>query len=281
MSAGARWPCGPCPRGRRRKKKRFEAELFQGHEDAAVVVPFDPGEVWGGAPGEIGCREHVGRAVRGELAGVPLSRRRPRDGILRGMMPSRTTALLLLPAVLSLGCGAAATSGGASADTPPAPSVGGASATSPGDEPGSAPGGSDEDDAKAAGGEPDKPKEARADEKASPGQAASDSTALTGKLSQKDIQMIVLKSSDLFNDCYTLGAGKGQQFVATVTVKATIGPKGTVNEAKIQKSTAKNQKVDQCVAEAFRKIQFPAPKDGATSVITFPMEFNGAEEVKK
>jgi hypothetical protein len=35
------------------------------------------------------------------------------------------------------------------------------------------------------------------------------------------------------------------------------------------------------VVEAFKKIQFPAPKDGATSVITFPMEFGGAEEIKK
>lgn len=115
--------------------------------------------------------------------------------------------------------------------------------------------------------------------KDAPGQAAADSTALSGKLTQKDIQAIVFKNQDLFNDCYTIGAGKGQQFVATVTVKATIGPKGTVNEALIAKSTAKNPKVDKCVADAFKKIQFPAPKDGATSVITFPMEFNGAEQV--
>lgn len=27
--------------------KRFTAELYQGHSDRAVIVPFDPAEVWG------------------------------------------------------------------------------------------------------------------------------------------------------------------------------------------------------------------------------------------
>jgi hypothetical protein len=35
------------------------------------------------------------------------------------------------------------------------------------------------------------------------------------------------------------------------------------------------------VADAFRKIKFPAPANGATSVITFPIEFEGVEMVKK
>lgn len=101
-----------------------------------------------------------------------------------------------------------------------------------------------------------------------------------GQLSQNEIRDIVTKNAELFDACYTIGAGKSQQFVATVTVKATIGPTGTVNETEIKSSTAKNKKVDTCVADAFKKIKFPAPKGAVTSVITFPMEFNGAEEVR-
>jgi len=101
-----------------------------------------------------------------------------------------------------------------------------------------------------------------------------------GQLSQNEIRDIVTKNAELFDACYTIGAGKSQQFVATVTVKATIGPTGTVNETEIKKSTAKNKKVDTCVADAFKKIKFPPPRGAVTSVITFPMEFNGAEEVR-
>jgi len=46
-------------------------------------------------------------------------------------------------------------------------------------------------------------------------------------------------------------------------------------------STTKNPKVDACVKDAFKKIKFPAPKNAGTSVITFPIQFAGLEEVKK
>jgi TonB family protein len=106
------------------------------------------------------------------------------------------------------------------------------------------------------------------------------STPLGGRLSQKDIGEILSKNSALFNDCYTIGAAGGQSFTGTVTVKATLGPTGSVSDAQVIKSTAKNQKVDTCVVQAFKKIKFPTPKDGATSVITFPMEFNGVEQIR-
>ena len=114
---------------------------------------------------------------------------------------------------------------------------------------------------------------------AAPQSAGTEGQALGGTLSKKEIHAIVTKHSELFDECYTIGAGKSKQFVATVTVKATIGPSGIVNEAKVVSSNAKNAKVDQCVAEAFEQIKFPPPNSGATSVISFPMEFQGLEEV--
>jgi TonB family protein len=115
-----------------------------------------------------------------------------------------------------------------------------------------------------------------------PPQAASvvSTTPLSGRLTQQEIADILSKNAAYFNDCYTIGAGKGQEFRGTVTVKATIGPSGSVTVAEVIKSTAKNAKVDACVVTAFKKIKFPAPKDGGTSVITFPMEFQGVEQVR-
>jgi TonB family protein len=104
---------------------------------------------------------------------------------------------------------------------------------------------------------------------------------LGGKLTQDDIRRILEKNGDVFGDCYTLGAGgKMKDFKGIVTVKATIGPSGAVNQVDVTKSTANNVKVDACVRDAFRKIKFPRPRDGATSVITFPISFNGIEQVQ-
>jgi TonB family protein len=114
-----------------------------------------------------------------------------------------------------------------------------------------------------------------------PGQAVVASPEpLSGKLTQADIARILEKNGDVFGDCYTLGAGgKTKDFKGVVTVKATIGPSGTVNNVDVTKSTANNTKVDACVREAFKKIKFPHPRDGATSVITFPISFNGIEQI--
>jgi hypothetical protein len=51
--------------------KRFVAELYQGHSDCAVIVPFDPARAWGSEPRRIGYGKHVGHAVRGTVDGEP------------------------------------------------------------------------------------------------------------------------------------------------------------------------------------------------------------------
>jgi TonB family protein len=111
------------------------------------------------------------------------------------------------------------------------------------------------------------------------GQAVVDSKEpLAGTLSQEDIRRILEKNGALFGDCYTMGAGgKTKDFKAAVTVKATLGPTGAVNQVEVKKSS-NNVKVDACVAEAFKKIKFPKPQ-GGTSVITFPINFGGVEQV--
>jgi TonB family protein len=101
-----------------------------------------------------------------------------------------------------------------------------------------------------------------------------------GTLTQQEIRAVVLKHAELFDKCYLIGAGKSRDFVATVTVKATVAKSGTVTVTEVLKSTSKNPKVDACVADAFKQIKFPPPKGAATSVITFPIEFHGTEEVR-
>lgn len=62
------------PRG---KLARLQAEILAGHKGAALLVPFDPEEVWGIAPAQVselpGGKQ--GWLVRGSLAGTSWGRR--------------------------------------------------------------------------------------------------------------------------------------------------------------------------------------------------------------
>lgn len=105
-------------------------------------------------------------------------------------------------------------------------------------------------------------------------------TTLVGSLSNAEIQKAINDNIQLFDACYTLGADKQGKLEGTVTVKATVGPLGTVKDATLVKSTMKNKKVDTCVIDAFKKVKFPQPKGGAV-IITYPMTFGGEVVVKK
>jgi TonB family protein len=110
--------------------------------------------------------------------------------------------------------------------------------------------------------------------------STSSDTPLVGSLSNAEIQKAINDNIQAFDACYTLGADKQGKLEGTVTIKATVGPLGTVKEATVVKSTMKNTKVDKCVADAFKKVKFPQPKGGAV-IITYPMTFGGEVVVKQ
>jgi hypothetical protein len=113
-----------------------------------------------------------------------------------------------------------------------------------------------------------------------PGKAqASDAKILT-TITQADIMEAVNKNGEIFNRCYNLGAGSNKGWKAKVTVKATVSPVGAVNEVVIVTSTAKNPKVDACVSDGFKKLTFKLAPGSGASVFTFPLSFDGVEQVQ-
>lgn len=102
---------------------------------------------------------------------------------------------------------------------------------------------------------------------------------LISTISQAEVLAQVSNQAELFNKCYSLGAGASKTWRAKVTIKATVGPTGQVGSADVTNSTAKNPKVDACVVEAFKKLSFPRPKGSGTTTFTFPLSFDGAEQV--
>jgi TonB family protein len=123
------------------------------------------------------------------------------------------------------------------------------------------------------------PADAKKADVAAPGRAGAADAPILGKITQDDVLAAVNKTGDTFNRCYSLGAAGSKTYTAKVTVKATVGPSGAVNTVEVVSSTAKNAKVDACVVEGFKKLSFKRPAGSGATVFTFPLSFDGAEQV--
>jgi len=105
---------------------------------------------------------------------------------------------------------------------------------------------------------------------------ATDAPVLSN-ITQADILAAVNKNGEAFNACYAIGAGASKTYRAKITVKATVGPTGAVNSVEIVSSTARNAKVDGCVADAFKTLTFNRAVGSGATVFTFPLTFDGGQ----
>jgi TonB family protein len=118
------------------------------------------------------------------------------------------------------------------------------------------------------------------DTAAAKGPAASDAPINT-PITQEEVLALVQKNADAFYRCYTVGAGGAKKgYKAKVKVKATVSPAGAVNAIEVLSSTTNNAKVDACVLDTFKKLTFTRPKGSGATVFTFPLSFDGIEQVQ-
>jgi hypothetical protein len=181
--------------------------------------------------------------------------------------------LLALPLVLSLGCAPAAPAASPGAPPPaePAPATGSLETAPPAAPAAAAAPAPAQDSAKKGDASPPPPP---------PGRAVATDAPISTKITQDDILALVQKNTDAFYRCYSIGAGATKSYRAKVTVKATVSPVGAVNAVDIVNSTAKNPKVDACVVDAFKKLTFTRPAGSGATVFTFPLSFDGMEQVQ-
>lgn len=121
------------------------------------------------------------------------------------------------------------------------------------------------------------PTGAKADKTEAPAEEAPkpSAMALAGKLSPEQIAAFVEEHQSYFDPCITIAEKVGPTYKVSITTKAYVGPRGIVNKTEVVKSTAKDKAFDKCVTDAFEKIHFGKPKEGATATLTFPMTFSG------
>jgi len=101
---------------------------------------------------------------------------------------------------------------------------------------------------------------------------------LAGKLSTAQVSKFVEDHQSYFDPCITIAEKAGRTYKVSITTKAYVGPQGRVNTTEVVKSTSKDKAFDACVTDAFKKIHFGKPKEGATATLTFPMTFVGEQQ---
>ena len=102
---------------------------------------------------------------------------------------------------------------------------------------------------------------------------------LLGKLTDADVQATLAKNYGNFDPCYPESLKKKAADIR-VQMKPTIGPGGKVNELLVTKSSG-DKKFDACVMDAFKKIQFPASKEGSAFVSPTWIELGGQMVMQK
>ena len=68
--------------------------------------------------------------------------------------------------------------------------------------------------------------------------------------------------------------------VGRVMIQFTIAGTGQVIASMVQSSTLNSQPVEQCIAQAVRRWEFPKPQGGGIVVVTYPfvLKASGGEE---
>ena len=114
--------------------------------------------------------------------------------------------------------------------------------------------------------------------RASPPQILIGTATATGSLDKNVIRRYIRRKARVFRYCYEKELVVKPSLKGTIQLKLIISPSGSVLNATA--SGLGNKKVESCVAQKARRIQFPKPKDGNV-VVRMPLTFRpGAAAVK-
>jgi TonB family protein len=94
-----------------------------------------------------------------------------------------------------------------------------------------------------------------------------------GSLSKEPIRRIIRRQINAFRGCYERELQSNPNLAGKVVVKFIIDGSGKVTNAAIAESTLNNEKVEQCLLKAIRRLTFPQPPGGEVIVVTYPFTF--------
>jgi TonB family protein len=97
-----------------------------------------------------------------------------------------------------------------------------------------------------------------------------------GTLDKEIIRRIVRRHLNEVKYCYDQALAKQPKLDGRIVVKFTIAGTGQVLASFIQSTTLGSPAVEMCVANAVKRWDFPAPRQGGLAIVSYPFTFSPA-----
>jgi TonB family protein len=94
-----------------------------------------------------------------------------------------------------------------------------------------------------------------------------------GSLSKEVIRRTIQRRLNEVRFCYESGLARDPGLSGRLAISFLIAPSGVVQQAAIKESTLSSRAVADCVAQAMRRLSFPAPDGGGYVQVTYPFSF--------
>lgn len=101
---------------------------------------------------------------------------------------------------------------------------------------------------------------------------------VTGLLSPEAIRRVVLRNLGQVNHCYEQGLATSPNIAGRVVVRFVIGGTGSVMGSNVNESSIPVPSVGECIANAVRRWQFPAPEGGGVVTVNYPFNLQPADQ---
>ncbi len=101
---------------------------------------------------------------------------------------------------------------------------------------------------------------------------------ISGLLSPEAIRRVVLRNLGQVNHCHEQGLATNPNAAGRVTVRFVIGGTGSVMASGVAGSTYPIQSVGDCIANAVRRWQFPAPEGGGVVTVNYPFNLQPPDQ---
>ena len=98
---------------------------------------------------------------------------------------------------------------------------------------------------------------------------------ITGSLDKEIIRRYVKRHISEIVSCYEQQLKTKPDLAARLVVTFTIMPDGTVAKSK---ATGAQKELENCIASAFTRIEFPKPAGGGSVEVSYPFNFSPADE---
>lgn len=96
-----------------------------------------------------------------------------------------------------------------------------------------------------------------------------------GCLTNKVVLRVLNRVQSQAKYCYEKELQRNPNLEGKVTTSFVIGPTGSVQSAKVVKSTMGNASVEQCLLRVVKRLRFPPCKGGGVADVTYPWIFKG------